>query len=99
MKLLDMWTDEAYYWTWSKENFFLPRSFRWALRVWFLRSADDGIIRRASTFGVRLPACGDAGEQLLLADIVRRVARMIFARFCLRCWNADVRRRPLTNGL
>ena len=69
--LIDLRTDEAYYWTWSKENAlsFLDHP---PMIAWFIRFGTA--IFGDTNFGVRF--AGIAAmlvTQLLLADIVRRV--------------------------
>jgi 4-amino-4-deoxy-L-arabinose transferase-like glycosyltransferase len=69
--LLDLRTDEAYYWTWSKENVlsFLdhPPGIAWFIRFGTMIFGD-------TNFGVRFAGVlAMLVMQLLLADIVRRV--------------------------
>ncbi|MFL6839037.1 MAG: glycosyltransferase family 39 protein, partial [Bradyrhizobium sp.] len=69
--LLDLRTDEAYYWTWSKENAlsFLdhPPMIAWFIRFGTATFGDTNLgVRFAGILGMLV-------TQLLLADIVRRV--------------------------
>jgi 4-amino-4-deoxy-L-arabinose transferase-like glycosyltransferase len=69
--VIDLRTDEAYYWTWSKENVlsFLdhPPMIAWFIRVGTAIFGD-------TNFGVRFAGLlAMLATQLLLADIVRRV--------------------------
>jgi len=69
--LLDLRTDEAYYWTWSKENVlsFLDHP---PMIAWFIRFGTS--IFGDTNFGVRFAGLvAMLATQLLLADIVRRV--------------------------
>ncbi len=69
--LLDLRTDEAYYWTWSKENVlsFLDHP---PMIAWFIRFGTA--IFGDTNFGVRFAGVlAMLATQLLLADIVRRV--------------------------
>jgi 4-amino-4-deoxy-L-arabinose transferase-like glycosyltransferase len=69
--LLDLRTDEAYYWTWSKESVlsFLDHP---PMIAWFIRFGSA--IFGDTNFGVRFAGVLAMGVmQLLLADIVRRV--------------------------
>src|SRR5215475_11950660 len=69
--VLDLRTDEAYYWTWSKEGAlsFLDHP---PMIAWFIRSGTA--IFGDTTLGVRLAGIvAMMATQLLLADIVRRV--------------------------
>jgi 4-amino-4-deoxy-L-arabinose transferase-like glycosyltransferase len=69
--LLDLRTDEAYYWTWSKENVlsFLDHP---PMIAWFIRFGTA--IFGDTNFGVRFAGVlAMLVTQLLLADIVRRV--------------------------
>lgn len=69
--LFELRTDEAYYWTWSKENVlsFLDHP---PMIAWFIRLGTA--IFGDTTFGVRFAGLvAMAVTQLLLADIVRRV--------------------------
>jgi 4-amino-4-deoxy-L-arabinose transferase-like glycosyltransferase len=69
--LIDLRTDEAYYWTWSKENVlsFLDHP---PVIAWFIRSGTA--IFGDTNFGVRFAGLlAMLATQLLLADIVRRV--------------------------
>jgi Dolichyl-phosphate-mannose-protein mannosyltransferase len=69
--LLDLRTDEAYYWTWSKENVlsFLDHP---PMVAWFIRFGTS--IFGDTNFGVRFAGLvAMVTTQLLLADIVRRV--------------------------
>ncbi len=75
--LVDLRTDEAYYWTWSKENVlcFLdhPPMLSWFIRLGTSMFGD-------TLFGVRFAGIlGMAVTQLLLADIVRRMTRDVRA--------------------
>jgi 4-amino-4-deoxy-L-arabinose transferase-like glycosyltransferase len=68
---LDLRTDEAYYWTWSKESVlsFLDHP---PMIAWFIRGGTA--IFGDTTFGVRFAGIlAMLVTQLLLADIVRRV--------------------------
>ncbi|MCC8941432.1 glycosyltransferase family 39 protein [Bradyrhizobium sp. Arg68] len=70
---LDLRTDEAYYWTWSKENVlsFLDHP---PMIAWFIRFGTA--ILGDTNLGVRLGGIvAMLATQLLLADIVRRVTR------------------------
>jgi 4-amino-4-deoxy-L-arabinose transferase-like glycosyltransferase len=69
--LIDLRTDEAYYWTWSKENVFSfldhPPMIAWFIRFGTAIFGDTNL-------GVRFAGILAMGVmQLLLADIVRRV--------------------------
>src|SRR3954463_5272329 len=69
--VIELRTDEAYYWTWSKESVlsFLdhPPMIAWFIRFGTAMFGD-------SSFGVRFGGLlAMAVTQLLLADIVRRV--------------------------
>src|ERR1700743_1153713 len=69
--VIDLRTDEAYYWTWSKENVlsFLDHP---PMIAWFIRFGTA--IFGDTNFGVRFAGLlGRRVTQLLLADIVRRV--------------------------
>jgi 4-amino-4-deoxy-L-arabinose transferase-like glycosyltransferase len=69
--LLDLRTDEAYYWTWSKESVlsFLDHP---PMIAWFIRFGTA--IFGDTNFGVRFAGVLAMGVmQLLIADIVRRV--------------------------
>jgi 4-amino-4-deoxy-L-arabinose transferase-like glycosyltransferase len=69
--LIDLRTDEAYYWTWSKENVlsFLDHP---PMVAWFIRFGTA--IFGDTNFGVRFAGVlAMLVTQLLLADIVRRV--------------------------
>jgi len=69
--LLDLRTDEAYYWTWSKESVlsFLDHP---PMIAWFIRLGTA--IFGNTNFGVRFAGVLAMGVmQLLIADIVRRV--------------------------
>ena len=71
--LFELRTDEAYYWTWSKENVlsFLdhPPMIAWFIRAGTLMFGDTGL-------GVRfMGIVGMLVTQVLLADIVRRVTQ------------------------
>ena len=75
--LVDLRTDEAYYWTWSKENVlcFLDHP---PMIAWFIRAGTA--IFGDSNFGVRFAGLvAMLVSQLLLADIVRRVTHDIRA--------------------
>jgi 4-amino-4-deoxy-L-arabinose transferase-like glycosyltransferase len=75
--LLDLRTDEAYYWTWSKENVlsFLDHP---PMIAWFIRFGTA--IFGDTNFGVRFAGVLAMGAtQLLLADIVRRVTHDVRA--------------------
>ena len=68
---LDLRTDEAYYWTWSKENVlsFLDHP---PMVAWFIRFGTA--VLGDTNLGVRLGGIvAMLVTQLLLADIVRRV--------------------------
>jgi 4-amino-4-deoxy-L-arabinose transferase-like glycosyltransferase len=69
--VIDLRTDEAYYWTWSKENVFSfldhPPMIAWFIRFGTMIFGD-------TNFGVRFAGIvAKLVMQLLLADIVRRV--------------------------
>src|ERR1700729_1039412 len=71
--LLDLRTDEAYYWTWSKENVlsFLDHP---PMIAWFIRFGTA--IFGDTNLGVRFAGVvAMLVTQLLLADIVRRMTR------------------------
>jgi 4-amino-4-deoxy-L-arabinose transferase-like glycosyltransferase len=71
--LFDLRTDEAYYWTWSKENVlsFLDHP---PMISWFIRAGT--LIFGDTNFGARFSGIvAMAVMQLLLADIVRRVTQ------------------------
>ncbi len=75
--LLDLRTDEAYYWTWSKENVlsFLDHP---PMIAWFIRFGTA--IFGDTNLGVRFAGIVAMGiTQLLLADIVRRVTHDVRA--------------------
>jgi hypothetical protein len=75
--LLDLRTDEAYYWTWSKENVlsFLDHP---PMIAWFIRFGTA--IFGNTNFGVRFAGIlAMLITQLLLADIVRRVTHDVRA--------------------
>jgi 4-amino-4-deoxy-L-arabinose transferase-like glycosyltransferase len=75
--LLDLRTDEAYYWTWSKENVlsFLDHP---PMIAWFIRFGTA--IFGDTNFGVRFAGLlAMLATQLLLADIVCRVTREVRA--------------------
>jgi 4-amino-4-deoxy-L-arabinose transferase-like glycosyltransferase len=75
--LLDLRTDEAYYWTWSKENVlsFLDHP---PMIAWFIRFGTS--IFGDTNFGVRFAGLvAMLATQMLLADIVRRVTHDIRA--------------------
>src|SRR5258707_3063741 len=74
---IDLRTDEAYYWTWSKENVlsFLDHP---PMIAWFIRFGTA--IFGDTNFGVRFAGIlAMLVTQLLLADIVRRVTRDVRA--------------------
>ena len=74
---LDLRTDEAYYWTWSKENAlsFLDHP---PMIAWFIRFGTA--IFGDTNFGVRFAGLlAMPISQLLLADIVRRVTHDVRA--------------------
>ncbi|MET0724398.1 MAG: glycosyltransferase family 39 protein, partial [Tardiphaga sp.] len=71
--LFELRTDEAYYWTWSKENVlsFLDHP---PMIAWFIRAGTA--IFGDTTLGVRFAGIvAMAVTQLLLADMVRRVTQ------------------------
>jgi 4-amino-4-deoxy-L-arabinose transferase-like glycosyltransferase len=73
--LIDLRTDEAYYWTWSKEQVlcFLDHP---PMIAWFIRFGT--LIFGDTNLGVRFAGIvAMAATQLLLADIVRRLTRNI----------------------
>jgi 4-amino-4-deoxy-L-arabinose transferase-like glycosyltransferase len=75
--LLDLRTDEAYYWTWSKQNVlsFLDHP---PMIAWFIRFGTA--IFGDTSLGVRFAGIvAMAVTQLLLADIVRRVTHDVRA--------------------
>ena len=75
--VIDLRTDEAYYWTWSKEDVlcFLDHP---PMIAWFIRSGTA--IFGDSNFGVRFAGIvAMLVTQLLLADIVRRVTHDVRA--------------------
>jgi len=75
--LIDLRTDEAYYWTWSKENVlsFLDHP---PMIAWFIRFGTA--IFGDTNFGVRFAGVlAMLVTQLLLADIVRRVTHDVRA--------------------
>ena len=75
--VFDLRTDEAYYWTWSKENVlsFLDHP---PMIAWFVRLGTS--IFGDTSFGVRFAGLlAMLATQLLLADIVWRVSRNIRA--------------------
>lgn len=75
--LIDLRTDEAYYWTWSKENVlsFLDHP---PMIAWFIRLGTT--IFGDTNFGVRFAGIlAMLATQLLLADIARRMTRDIRA--------------------
>jgi 4-amino-4-deoxy-L-arabinose transferase-like glycosyltransferase len=75
--LIDLRTDEAYYWTWSKENVlsFLDHP---PMIAWFIRFGTA--LFGDTNFGVRFAGVlAMLVTQLLLADIVRRVTHDIRA--------------------
>src|SRR5438270_8303357 len=74
---IELRTDEAYYWTWSKEAVlsFLDHP---PMIAWFIRFGTA--IFGDTNFGVRFTGIlAMLVTQLLLADIVRRVTHDIFA--------------------
>src|SRR5258708_23483361 len=75
--VIDLRTDEAYYWTWSKENVlsFLDHP---PMIAWFIRFVTA--IFGDTTFGVRFAGIvGMLVTQLLPADIVRRLTHDVRA--------------------
>src|SRR6202047_1965427 len=75
--VIDLRTDEAYYWTWSKENVlsFLDHP---PMIAWFIRFGTA--IFGDTNFGVRFAGLlAMLVTQLLLADIVRRVTHDVRA--------------------
>jgi len=75
--LIDLRTDEAYYWTWSKEQVlcFLDHP---PMIAWFIRFGT--LIFGDTNLGVRFAGIvAMAVTQLLLADIVRRLTRNVRA--------------------
>src|ERR1700723_4363837 len=75
--LIDLRTDEAYYWSWSKENVlsFLDHP---PMIAWFIRFGTA--IFGDTNFGVRFAGLlAMLVTQLLLADIVRRVTQDVRA--------------------
>src|SRR3954447_14404713 len=75
--VIDLRTDEAYYWTWSKENVlsFLDHP---PMIAWFIRFGTS--IFGDTNFGVRFAGLlAMLVTQLLLADIVRRVTHDVRA--------------------
>src|ERR1700755_3432181 len=75
--VIDLRTDEAYYWTWSKENVlsFLDHP---PMIAWFIRFGTA--IFGDTNFGVRFAGIlAMLVTQLLLADIVRRVTHDVKA--------------------
>src|SRR5258707_3561519 len=75
--VIDLRTDEAYYWTWSKENVlsFLDHP---PMIAWFIRFGTA--IFGDTNFGVRFAGLlARLVHELLLADIVRRVTHDIRA--------------------
>jgi hypothetical protein len=75
--VIDLRTDEAYYWTWSKENVlsFLDHP---PMIAWFIRFGTA--IFGDTNFGVRFAGIlAMLATQLLLADIVRRVTHDVRA--------------------
>jgi 4-amino-4-deoxy-L-arabinose transferase-like glycosyltransferase len=71
--VIDLRTDEAYYWTWSKEDVlsFLDHP---PMIAWFIRFGT--LIFGDTNLGVRFAGIvAMLGTQLLLADIVRRMTR------------------------
>src|SRR5258708_13554107 len=75
--VIDLRTDEAYYWTWSKENVlsFLDHP---PMIAWFIRFGTA--IFGDTNFGVRFAGIvAMLVTQLLLADIVRRVTHDVRA--------------------
>jgi 4-amino-4-deoxy-L-arabinose transferase-like glycosyltransferase len=70
--LLDLRTDEAYYWTWSKELPQLCFLDHPPVIAWFIKLGT--VIFGDTNFGVRFAGIlAMAATQLLLADVVRRV--------------------------
>jgi len=75
--VIDLRTDEAYYWTWSKENVlsFLDHP---PMIAWFIRFGT--VIFGDTNLGVRFAGIvAMLATQLLLADIVRRVTHDVRA--------------------
>src|SRR6201992_3344743 len=75
--VIDLRTDEAYYWTWSKENVlsFLDHP---PMIAWFIRFGTA--IFGDTNFGVRFAGLlAMLATQLLLADLVWRVTRDVRA--------------------
>src|SRR5439155_19047313 len=75
--LIDLRTDEAYYWTWSKENVlcFLDHP---PMIAWFIRFGTA--VFGDTNLGVRFAGIlAMLATQLLLADIVRRVTHDVRA--------------------
>src|ERR1700710_225490 len=75
--VIELRTDEAYYWTWSKESVlsFLDHP---PMIAWFIRFGTA--IFGDTNFGARFAGLlAMLVTQLLLADIVRRVAREFWA--------------------
>src|ERR1700759_186422 len=71
--LIELRTDEAYYWTWSKEHV-LSYLDHPPMVAWFIRIGTA--IFGDTNFGVRFAGIAAMfGMQLLLADIVRRVTQ------------------------
>ncbi|WP_315767449.1 MULTISPECIES: glycosyltransferase family 39 protein [unclassified Bradyrhizobium] len=76
--VLDLRTDEAYYWTWSKELPQLCFLDHPPVIAWFIRLGTA--IFGDTNFGVRFGGIlAMAASQLLLADIVRRVTHNVRA--------------------
>jgi 4-amino-4-deoxy-L-arabinose transferase-like glycosyltransferase len=75
--VIDLRTDEAYYWTWSKENVFSFLDHP-PMIAWFIRFGTA--IFGDTNFGVRFAGVlAMLVTQLLLADIVRRITHDIRA--------------------
>src|ERR1700732_1218132 len=75
--VIDLRTDEAYYWTWSKENV-LSFLHHPPMIAWFIRFGTA--IFGDTNFGVRFAGIlAMLVTQLLLADIVRRVTHDVRA--------------------
>src|ERR1700727_1901086 len=75
--VIDLRTDEAYYWTWSKENV-LSYLDHPPMIAWFIRFGTT--IFGDTNFGVRFAGLlAMLATPLLLADIVRRVTQDVRA--------------------